>query len=81
MRNNDSSRNSGNSIRIEQELSQGRNIKENAENIWGWDSPAGKIRASRRAQYFLKLTNMNSDCDVLEIGCGTGIFTEKVAQE
>jgi 2-polyprenyl-3-methyl-5-hydroxy-6-metoxy-1,4-benzoquinol methylase len=81
MRNNDFSSNTSNSIRIEQELSQGRNIKENAENIWGWASPAGKIRASRRAQYFLKLTNMNSDCDVLEIGCGTGIFTEKVAQE
>ena len=80
MRNNDLLQNTSNSIRIEQELSQGRKIKENAENIWGWDSPAGKIRASRRAQYFLKLTNMNSDCEVLEIGCGTGLFTEKVAK-
>ena len=67
------------SLRTERELAQGKRIKENAEIIWGWNSPAGKLRADRRAHYFLKLTNMNAEHNVLEIGCGSGLFTEKVA--
>jgi ubiquinone/menaquinone biosynthesis C-methylase UbiE len=47
----------------------------------GWAPRAGKVRANRRVQYFFKLKNMNYDCEILEIGCGTGLVTEKVMQE
>ena len=67
-------------LRRESEILHGKRIRENAEDIWGWGSPAGMIRANRRAQLYLELTNMNSGHEVLEIGCGTGLFTEKVAR-
>lgn len=65
--------------RIERELHHVTKIKDDAEDIWGWTTPAGKMRANRRARFFIELTNMNSNHNVLEIGCGTGLFTEKVA--
>ncbi|MBF0553583.1 MAG: methyltransferase domain-containing protein, partial [Nitrospirae bacterium] len=64
--------------RIEKELVQGKKIKDRAEDIWGWNSPAGMVRAERRANYFIKLGGILPDKDVLEIGCGTGVFTEKI---
>lgn len=66
--------------RIEKEIHHGAKIRENAEDIWNWSSPAGKLRVKRRAQYFLELTGMNSKHYVLEIGCGTGIFTSNIAK-
>lgn len=67
------------SSRIQNEILHGDKIKENAEDVWGWTSPAGKLRADRRASYFLELSQMNIGDSVLEIGCGTGLFTEKVS--
>jgi len=55
----------------ERELYHGVKIKECAEDIWGWTTLAGKIRANRRARFFVELTNMNSNHDVLEIGYKT----------
>lgn len=67
------------SSRIEREKLHDSKIKENAEDVWGWTTPGGKLRAQRRADYFLTLTQMNAQSKVLEIGCGTGLFTEKVS--
>jgi 2-polyprenyl-3-methyl-5-hydroxy-6-metoxy-1,4-benzoquinol methylase len=68
------------SSRIEREKLHDHKIKENAEDVWGWTTPGGKLRAERRANYFLDLSGMNAQSKVLEIGCGTGLFTEKVSK-
>jgi ubiquinone/menaquinone biosynthesis C-methylase UbiE len=63
---------------LEHEIAHGKKISHNAEEIWGWESKAGQLRAERRANYFINLGSINQSDKVLEIGCGTGIFTRKV---
>lgn len=66
-------------IRLEHEIEHGRKLtNEGAETIWNWSSPAGKVRAERRAEYFVSVGKIVSTDKVLEIGCGTGLFTKKV---
>ena len=65
-------------IRLEHEKAHGVKLGDDAEDVWGWATPAGKERVKRRAGYFIDLGGFDSDSDVLEIGCGTAIFTEKV---
>jgi ubiquinone/menaquinone biosynthesis C-methylase UbiE len=65
--------------KIEQELQHDKNILSRAEDIWGWGTPAGQRRAARRAQYFIQLGELTRDTKVLEIGCGTGVFTRQIA--
>jgi ubiquinone/menaquinone biosynthesis C-methylase UbiE len=69
------------SNRIENEIAHGKKISENAEDVWGWATPAGQIRANRRAGYFISEGLIKQGDKVLEIGCGTGLFTEKVFNE
>jgi len=52
----------------------------NAEEVWGWDSPAGMLRARRRAQLIADGAEMTHGKYVLEIGCGTGRFTQAFAE-
>lgn len=67
------------SQRLANEIEHGKRlIAEGAENIWNWSSPAGQVRAERRAKYFVETARINSKDSVLEIGCGTGLFTRKV---
>ena len=49
------------------------------ETIWGWGGPAGSKRAERRAELIIEGAGMHEGSKVLEIGCGTGLFTEKFA--
>jgi ubiquinone/menaquinone biosynthesis C-methylase UbiE len=63
---------------LEHEIAHGKKISHNAEEIWGWESKAGRRRAERRANYFINLGSIKQPDKVLEIGCGTGIFTQKV---
>lgn len=66
------------SKRIENEIAHGKKLlAEGAESVWNWDSPAGKKRANRRADFFINLANVKQGDQVLEIGCGTGLFTRK----
>lgn len=65
--------------KIEQELMHDKHILAQAAEIWGWDTPAGRKRAERRAAYFVSQGAMSSGKKVLEIGCGTGIFTNKLS--
>ena len=67
-------------LRTQNELHHGRKILTCAERIWGWDSHAGRIRAQRRADYLIGLGGINAEKTVLELGCGTGIFTQWFAQ-
>lgn len=66
--------------RILNEVQHGRKIASNAVNIWGWGTPAGKVRADRRASYFIRHGDITAGKKVLEIGCGTGEFTKRIAQ-
>lgn len=66
--------------RIQNEVQHGKKIANNAVNIWGWGTPAGKARADRRASYFIQVGDITGGKKVLEIGCGTGEFTKRIAQ-
>ncbi len=62
--------------RLANELLYAAAIKDRAEEIWGWSTPVGRMRAARRARLFRGLTGMKAGDRVLEIGCGTGFFTQ-----
>ena len=64
--------------RILNEIRHGEYIKEHGEEIWNWSSPAGKIRWARRCRLFKEFIGSNNRL-ILEIGCGTGLFTEELA--
>jgi 2-polyprenyl-3-methyl-5-hydroxy-6-metoxy-1,4-benzoquinol methylase len=57
-----------------------RLIERDPELSWGWKSPAGQVRAQRRAQIIADGAALGPNQRVLEIGCGTGLFTEKFAE-
>jgi ubiquinone/menaquinone biosynthesis C-methylase UbiE len=66
--------------RLQREIEHHREIAERAEVIWNWDSPAGRRRAERRAHIFVERGGLSPGRIALELGCGTGIFLEKVAR-
>jgi 2-polyprenyl-3-methyl-5-hydroxy-6-metoxy-1,4-benzoquinol methylase len=51
----------------------------NPEDIWGWESPAGRLRAKRRAELIARAAGLAPGVSAIEIGCGTGLFTEMFA--
>ncbi|MCX5819993.1 MAG: class I SAM-dependent methyltransferase [Deltaproteobacteria bacterium] len=65
--------------RILNEIRHGEYIKEHGEEIWNWSSPAGKLRWARRCRLFTEFLG-NNKSRVLEIGCGTGLFTKELAR-
>jgi SAM-dependent methyltransferase len=66
--------------RLEREIEHHRKISSHAEEIWNWDSPAGRRRADRRAELFVEHGGLRPGVRALELGCGTGVFLEKVAR-
>ncbi|MCX8081178.1 MAG: class I SAM-dependent methyltransferase [Bacteroidia bacterium] len=64
--------------KIINEIEHGKKIKENAEDIWGWGSPTGKVRAERRSKLLVETAKISEKDYCLEIGCGSGLFTNKV---
>lgn len=65
--------------RLSNEIEHGKKLaSEGAESIWNWGSPAGMVRADRRAAFFVSTGKITSKDNVLELGCGTGLFTRKV---
>ncbi len=72
---------SGISRRARHEIEHGRQIaKGDTEQIWGWGTPAGRLRAHRRASLIVEGAMLVPNMQVLEIGCGTGMFTEIFAR-
>jgi len=62
---------------LEAERKHGKWLLENDPVMqWGWGTPAGRLRARRRGQLIAQGANLANDMTVLEIGCGTGLFTE-----
>jgi SAM-dependent methyltransferase len=66
--------------RAQHEIEHGKKLSAaGAENTWGWGTPAGQVRAHRRAEAIVRAADLQPGMRVLEIGCGTGNFTEKFA--
>src|SRR3989442_13901554 len=56
-----------------------RLASQRTEEVWGRASPAGCRRADRRARLFIEHGLIRPGARVLELGCGTGEFTRRVA--
>jgi 2-polyprenyl-3-methyl-5-hydroxy-6-metoxy-1,4-benzoquinol methylase len=66
--------------RAAREIRHGQWLAEQeTEAVLGWTTPAGKHRAQRRGELVLKGAGIDEKSRVLEIGCGTGHFTETFA--
>jgi ubiquinone/menaquinone biosynthesis C-methylase UbiE len=65
--------------RLAREVEHHRAIADRAEIIWNWDSPSGRARATRRAELFTSVARLAPGVRALELGCGTGLFVEKVS--
>jgi SAM-dependent methyltransferase len=65
--------------RLAREIEHHRRIAEHAEAVWNWDSPAGRHRAERRVHLFVERGGLRAGVRALELGCGTGVFLERVA--
>jgi SAM-dependent methyltransferase len=68
------------SDRLAREMEHDRKIAARAEEIWNWDSPAGRRRAERRAAFFVEHAGLGPGIRALELGCGTGVFLERTAR-
>ena len=67
--------------RAEHEIAHGKHLAEKApELLWGWGTPAGKLRAERRARLIGRGAAIGPGQRVLEVGCGSGMFTEMFAR-
>jgi 2-polyprenyl-3-methyl-5-hydroxy-6-metoxy-1,4-benzoquinol methylase len=49
------------------------------DDLWGWGSAAGRLRAQRRARLLVAGAGLQRGSRVLEVGCGTGLFTAHFA--
>ena len=66
--------------RAQHEIDHGRHLADvGAEVAWGWGTPAGRLRAARRAQIIAAGARLGPGVRALEIGCGTGLFTSYFA--
>lgn len=69
------------SIRAEHEIAHGKMLAlGDTELMWGWGTLAGQWRARRRAELIASGATLGPGKRALEIGCGTGLFTEMFAQ-
>ena len=67
--------------RAEHEVAHGRYLAaHDVEKIWGWGTPAGHIRAQRRIDMIARGARLAPGMRVVEVGCGTGIFTEMLTK-
>jgi SAM-dependent methyltransferase len=63
------------------ELRQGAKLAAmRAERVWGWDGPAGRLRAARRARFLIERCALGPGVRCLELGAGTGVFTELLVE-
>jgi SAM-dependent methyltransferase len=68
------------SERYEAERVQGQRLTTGElEHVWGWSSAAGRVRAERRARFLMDAARLRTGVRCLELGCGTGEFTVRLA--
>lgn len=67
---------------IRDEIKQGQRLaaQGNPDLIWNWDTPAGRLRARRRGTLISDAAQLRPGMRVLEVGCGTGLFTKIMAE-
>lgn len=66
--------------RQEREVAHSRMLaRGDTEQLWGWNSPAGRKRAERRGELIACGAGLGPGSRTLEIGCGTGMFTRMFA--
>jgi len=63
------------------EIAHGEMIASAAgEDVWNWSSPAGQVRLAKRVELFVRSLGLGRRRGrVLELGCGTGLYTERMA--
>jgi ubiquinone/menaquinone biosynthesis C-methylase UbiE len=66
--------------RKDHERAHGRFLALRALEIWGWSTPAGKERARRRTELIVEHARIRHCKNVLEYGCGTGMFSRFFAE-
>jgi len=67
--------------RYAEERRQGRAIvARDLESAWGWSGPAGALRAARRTDFLVRTAGLRPRTTCLELGCGTGTFTSRLAE-
>lgn len=64
--------------RLRSEIEHGRHIAKNAEAIWYREGPINQHRLDRRFEFLCRGLGPGLKC--LEVGCGTGILTARLAQ-
>jgi 2-polyprenyl-3-methyl-5-hydroxy-6-metoxy-1,4-benzoquinol methylase len=70
----------GETDRVANEIAHWRTLASaEIEATWGWTTPAGQNRARRRAGLIINAARLMPGRTALEIGCGTGVFTEPFA--
>jgi ubiquinone/menaquinone biosynthesis C-methylase UbiE len=67
-------------LRKEHERIHGKFLVPNAIEIWGWGTPAGLERARRRTELLIERAAIRKGMEVLEYGCGTGMFSRLIAE-
>ncbi len=65
--------------RIAAEIAHGRWLLARNPAVWTWRTVAGRRRADRRAARIVAAGGFRSGQRLLEIGCGIGVFTGRVA--
>jgi len=65
--------------RLAREIAFHEGIASKAEDVWNWNSPAGRRRAEHRAELLIRATGLGPGTLALELGCGTGVFLERAA--
>lgn len=66
--------------RAQNEIEYGKFLaSQGAETVWNWGSPAGKQRAIKRANKVIEAAKLTPGVTALELGCGTGLFTQLFA--
>jgi len=69
-------------MRSENEITHAHQlVQSDPEKVWGWGTPAGQLRAIRRAEMIISGADLKPGLRVLEEGCGTGLFTEMFASD
>lgn len=67
--------------RLQNEIQNAKYLVEHGPGmLWGWETPAGRVRVEARVQWLTRVCKLGTGVRVLECGCGTGIFTRRLAE-